>query len=363
MAGEEIKVERALAITTSKDKGEAVRRYLASIDALNRNLKIEVLDDKISIPLTRPLSEEEEKHLLEVCGSYAIEYRDFKVWPKRPKSILEWLSDKLPPHVLASVPRSWDIIGDIAIVEIPDELRGYEKLIAEAILSIHRNIKSVYAKAGAVSGDFRTRPLRLIGGEDKGITLHREYGIKLYVNVKEAYFSPRLSYERFRVASQVNDGEKVLDMFSGVGPFAIQIASRKSAIVYAIELNPKAYECLVKNIELNKLKGKVIPLLGDAKEVVNEKLVGTVDRVIMNLPEKALDFIDCALKSLRGKGVLHIYLFEDEPNPMEKAENRVLSRIEECGWRVLKRLYRGLVKQVAPRRWQVVVDVEVHHSS
>ncbi|MHC1601544.1 MAG: class I SAM-dependent methyltransferase [Candidatus Nezhaarchaeales archaeon] len=355
-------MKKALAVVTEKSRGEAVRRYLASIDALDFDLKIEVVDDRIYIPLSRQLSEEERDHLRRLCD-FIIEEREFKEVPKRPKSIIEWLSDKMPPYLLASVPRSWDIIGDIAIVELPDELLGYEKLIAEAILAVHKNVKTVYAKAGSVSGDFRIRPLKLIGGEDKSITIHREHGAKLYVDVKNVYFSPRLATERKRVASQVRDGEIVLDMFSGVGPFAIQIALSKKTLVYAIELNPVAYKCLLKNIELNRLQDKVIPFLGDAKRVVEEHLMHKVDRIIMNLPERSLDYVDIALKALRGKGILHVYVFEEEPRPMTKAEKRVLDKIGENKWSVLKVPYVGLVKQVAPRRWQVVVDVEVRYSS
>ncbi|RLF05917.1 MAG: tRNA (guanine-N1)-methyltransferase [Thermoprotei archaeon] len=355
-------MRKALAVITTKSRGEAVRRHLASIDALDFNLKIEVINDKICIPLSRQLSEEEEKQLRKLCD-FIIEEREFKEIPKKPKSIIEWLSDKMPPCLLASVPRSWDIIGDIAIVELPDELIEYEKLIAEAILAVHKNVKTVYAKAGAISGDFRIRPLKLIGGEDKSTTIHKEYGAKFFVDVRNVYFSPRLASERKRVASQVCNGEIVLDMFSGVGPFAIQIALNKNVLVYAIELNPIAYDCLIKNIELNKLQDKVIPFLGDARRVIEERLMCKVDRVIMNLPERSLDYVDAALKALRGRGILHVYVFEEEPQPMMKAKRRVLSKVKENRWNVLNVSYVGLVKQVAPRRWQVAVDVEVYCSS
>jgi len=355
-------VRRALALITAKNKGELVRRYLASISALDFDLKIEVVNDEICLPLSRQLSEEEEKQLRKLCD-FTIEEREFREVAKRPKSIVEWLSDKIPPYLLASVPRSWDIIGDIAIIELPDELIEHERLIAEAILAVHRNVKTVYAKAGSISGDFRIRPLKLIGGEDRSITIHKEYGAKFYVDVKNVYFSPRLATERRRVALQVCDGEIVLDMFSGVGPFAIQIALNKNVLVYAIELNPIAYDCLLKNIELNKLQGKIIPFLGDAKKVIEEHLVHKVDRVIMNLPERALDYVDIALRALRGRGVLHVYVFEEEPQPMIRAKERVLSKVEESKCRVLRVSHVGLVKQVAPRRWQVVVDVDVYRSS
>lgn len=350
---------KALAAIVAREKGEEVRRYLALSGALNRDLKIKVLGDKLAIPLSRQLSKREEEELKKICA-VLIEEVDFERTPKKPTSVIEWLSDRLPPHLLASIPRSWDLIGDIAIVELPEELLGYEKLVAEAILAVHKNVRSVYAKAGPISGDFRVRPLKLIGGEDKSVTIHREHGALFYVDVKNVYFSPRLATERKRVARQVSDGEIVLDMFSGVGPFAIHIAKNRNVVVHAIELNSVAYECLKKNIELNKLQGKVIPYLGDAREVVEEHLTCRVDRVVMNLPEKSLDYIDVALKALRGRGILHVYLFEEEPRPVEKAEERVKNKVEEVCGKVVETLFKGLVRQIAPRRWHVVVDCRVN---
>ena len=349
---------KALAVVVPRTRGEEVRRLLASIGVLDHGLRIKTLGDELAIPLSRPLPRDVEERLK--SGYEAVVREEcFEEVPKRPKTVLEWLSDKLPPHLLAVVPRSWDLIGDIAIVEVPDELSGRERLIAEAILAVHKNVKSVYMKAGPVSGDFRVRELKLIGGEDKSVTIHREHGALLYVDVKSVYFSPRLATERRRVAEQVKDGEVVLDMFSGVGPFAIQIALRKRAIVHAIELNPIAYECLKKNIELNKLKDRVIPHLGDAREVVEEGLLNKFDRVIMNLPERSLDFVDVALKALRGSGILHVYMFKEEPKAVERAEEVVRLKVEELGWRVVRVSYSGTVRQVAPRRWQVVIDCEV----
>ncbi|MEM2315697.1 MAG: hypothetical protein QW826_04625, partial [Candidatus Nezhaarchaeales archaeon] len=157
---------KTLAVLVAREKGEAVRRYLASINALSYKLKIKVLNSKLAIPLSRQLLKTEEEDLNKIC-EVEVREEDFEERPSKPKSILEWLSDKMPPHLLASAPRSWDLIGDIAIIDVPDELLGYEKLVAEAILAVHKNVKSVYAKASPISGDFRIRDLRLLGGEDK----------------------------------------------------------------------------------------------------------------------------------------------------------------------------------------------------
>jgi tRNA G37 N-methylase Trm5 len=72
-----------------------------------------------------------------------------------------------------------------------------------------------------------------------------------------------------------------------------------------------------------------------------------------------LDFVDVALKALRGSGILHVYMFKEEPKAVERAEEVVRLKVEELGWRVVRVSYSGTVRQVAPRRWQVVIDCEV----
>ena len=132
------------------------------------------------------------------------------------ENLTQVLENKLPPHLLASLPQALDVIGDMAVLEIPTELAPYEKLIGEAILQTHRNIKTVLAKAGAISGIYRVRELAFLAGEEKTRTVHREFGCQYHVDVAKAYFSPRLSHEHERVASLVTSGEVVVGLFAGV---------------------------------------------------------------------------------------------------------------------------------------------------
>jgi tRNA (guanine37-N1)-methyltransferase len=125
------------------------------------------------------------------------------------------------------------------------------------------------------------------------------------VDPRKAYFNPRLSNERRRIASLVRDGEVIVDMFSGVGPFAIMIAKlSRPNLVYAIDLNPEAIRLMRENVELNKVQG-VVPLEGDARQWVFD--LPCADRVIMNLPHSAIDFFADALTRLKLGGVMHLY--------------------------------------------------------
>jgi len=174
----------------------------------------------------------------------------------------------------------------------------------------------------------------------------------------KVYFSPRLSQEHRRIAQQVKDRELIVDMFAGVGPFAIQIAkTHKTVTVYAIDLNPDAINFLNKNVSVNNVEGKVIPVLGDARTVIEERLTDVANRVIMNLPERAVEFIDSACKSLKADGgIIHYYSFESEPNVLEKATEKLTEAVIDSNRRVERILSSRLVRPVAPHEWQIGID-------
>lgn len=188
---------------------------------------------------------------------------------------------------------SFDVIGDIAIVDIPEELHDKREEIARALLT-RKPIRTVLEKSSHVQGEFRTREFEYVMGEQKSETIHREYGLKLKVDVNAVYFNPRLATERLRIAQKVEPGEVVADMFCGVGPFSLLISRLSEAEkIYAVDINPRAIELLKENIALNKIRN-VVPILGDAREEIPK--IGRSHRIIMNLPQKAFEFLPEALK-------------------------------------------------------------------
>ena len=163
---------------------------------------------------------------------------------------------------LTQVPGAYELIGDIAIIDQHEENAPE---IAKVLLQ-HKNIKTIFQATSAVCGEYRTRELLFIAGVKKTETIYRENGCRYLLDVTQVYFTPRLSTERIRIADQVKNGDKVVDMFAGIGPFSILIAKRfPEAHVIAVDKNPVAIKYLRENARLNKVKNIEIRE-GDAKE-------------------------------------------------------------------------------------------------
>lgn len=344
-----------------KIQGQKTLALAGKLGLRDKELEIQKDDFFICVPLVRPLTEKEIGLFKEEAVEFQLETRVFVEWKQQEKTLVDVLEDKLEPNLLASLPRALDVVGDIAIIEVPTELKPHEKLIGEAILETHRNVKTVLAKAGAVSGTFRVREFDVIAGEPRTQTVHKEFGCQYHVDVAKAYFSPRLSHEHQRVTSLVQKGEVVVDLFAGVGPFSILIAKNTDAVkVYAVDINPDAFELLKKNILLNRVQNHVVPILGDARQVVHDRFSGIADRVIMNLPESAIEFVDVACAALKPVGgVVHFYGFLRLPDSVDAMKLRFAETVEKSGRKVEQFLSVRAVRETAPYQQQVVLDARV----
>ncbi len=184
-------------------------------------------------------------------------------------NLKEALQSKLSEEELKHLRTGFDVVGSIAIIEIPKELVKKEKLIAQTLLELNNSIKTVAKKVGIHTGEFRTQKLKILAGEKTKEAEYKESGCVFKLDAEKCYFSPRLSHERLRIASQVKKGENILVMFSGVGPYPIVLAKNSPAHqIIGVELNPTAHKYAVENVKLNKSLKKVSIYNGDVKRIV-----------------------------------------------------------------------------------------------
>ncbi len=348
-------------IKVDKAYGERTIAITKKTGLFNSNLRIHHENGYLCIPLNEKPQKTDLEELKTNLASFEVLRREFLERVEHQPAFIELLSDKVPPHLFASLPRSLDIVGDIAVVEIPPELQEHKGIVGQAILAANKPIVTVLAKAGAVGGDYRLRDFETIAGINKTKTIHREHECVFHVDLAKAYFSTRLSYEHNRVASLVEDGETVLDMFAGVGPFSVLIAKKhKDVHVYATEVNPEAFRLLKINIRVNRVAASVEPVLGDVREVARERLPAVVDRVVMNLPEKAIEYVDVACNAIKPEGgIMHYYEFSSSSNPLESAENRLTEAVRQTSRKVEEIMGSRIVRGVAPFRWQLAVDAVI----
>jgi len=377
----------SLYLKTSKKRAEDIRQRLFKLGIFDVSRVVIREKDFVYFPVLKKSS---------LRGGVFVGRRSAKVEVK-PRSLRESLKGRLSPGELNLLPSAFDVVGDIAVLDIPKELSRRRKIIAESLLESFRNIKVVVAKTRPVSGDFRVRGVEVIAGESRTTTTHKEHGCLYRLDVASAYFSPRLGGERMRVAEKVKPGECVLVLFAGVGPYAVLIAKKRNPVeVVAVELNPIAVEFMRENVRINKVVVKVVE--GDVRTVVpkfvqspscqgfpsgtvfgleysknfgkqeteNRKPVKTenrdvvpnlakFDRIIMPLPKDAGDFLDTALPALSKNGVVHFYDFAGSTKESEKKVKKICKKL---GYKV-RMLESVLCGSYAPGLHRVCVDFKV----
>ena len=293
-------------VRVHRSQGEELRQRLLSEGILDQGLKPRLEGDDLLLPVTRAGAER-------TC---------FEVREPVPR---------LPRH---------ELIGGIAIMMEEDpEAAG-------KLLRLRPGLHTVLYPESDVEGEFRTRRFAVLAGRSTTATTCREFGNRYEIDLSLAYFSARLATERQRVLSLIEQGERVVDMFAGVGPFAITL-SRRADLVVAVDINPGAVRLMQKNIALNRAR-TVLPFLADA-EILPDLMERTFDRVIMNHPFGALSFLPSAFGLCRPGGAIHCYLVESE-------EGQALAEIRRFPVRGVRERY---IRSYAPGRWHAVYDIIV----
>ena len=276
-------------IRVPKSEGNPVRIRLKEEGILNFDARIKADGDCLLMPI-----------LSESFGDYEVIDADLEVLEHKETDYRKFL----PEDIRDILPNSYDNIGDVTVVKLVDELLPLRHEIGEAMMKVSSSTRAVFLDRG-VKGELRIRDLELIAGSGGSETRHRESGVTIMTDPAKVYYNPRLATERERVASLVKDGEIIIDMFAGVAPFPLTICKcARPKIVYAMDLNHDAVEYMKVNIKLNRFDN-IVPMEGDARELI--KTLPDADRVIMNLPQIAQEFLPDALAKTKKGGTVHMH--------------------------------------------------------
>ncbi|MEF8880073.1 MAG: class I SAM-dependent methyltransferase family protein [Candidatus Thermoplasmatota archaeon] len=336
--------EKSLAVKTTPKKAENTLQKLKNRKLLRTDLKVKKDKKHVYFPIQKKPT----------TTDFNIVTSKFEKLPEKK----QYYKDKIniPEEQKKLLPTSYDIIGKIILVKIPDELQQHKKEIGKALLKSHKNVETVYISK-PVEGELRTRNVEIIAGENKTETIHVEHGVKIKLDIEKTYFSPRLANERKHVARQVKTDETIVDMFTGVAPFPLVINHYSNPKkTYGIDKNPLAVKYANFNIKINKFKDKIKIFHGDA-ENINEILPSNVeaDRVIMNLPFSSYKFLPAALKIMHKKCIFHYYEMIKEGN-IDKRINLIKKTAKKNNVYIENIDFRE-IKSYSPREFYIGFDI------
>ncbi|MCU4753046.1 class I SAM-dependent methyltransferase family protein [Halobacteria archaeon AArc-curdl1] len=287
-------------------KGEATRSRLADADLIDDEYEITVEDGWLYIPVV------DEKAAATALESASDRDHDIVTFDPPARH-----TQTTPEDVLGWEP-SYERLGEAALLEEDDDERAAE--IARAIVESDLPLETVLNKASKIKGETRIRDWDVLEGEGTTV-VHREYGCTFELDLAAMYFSPRLATERHRVAEQVEPGERAFDMFAGVGPFVIPLAKRGAECV-GVDINEAAIEYLERNATTNGVADHVTTHCADVREIAPE-YEGWADRIVMNLPHSADEFLESAVTIAGDRCTLHYYDIQHEDDPFGPGEHAI----------------------------------------
>ncbi|MEM2954703.1 MAG: class I SAM-dependent methyltransferase family protein [Candidatus Nanoarchaeia archaeon] len=341
-------------LRVKKELGESAKRFLLEKKYLALNYAIGKSAQRyLLLPLVENAPEED---ILKNFEGKILE-RNLQELPIKSKNLKNLLIGIIPNEFIDKIIKSYDVVGDICILDIPEELEKFELTIAHTIKRNFPNIKVVAKKTGKRTEIERVQPLKIITGENRLITTYKEHGVLMKVDLEKVYFSPRASGERLRIAKLVKPFEKILVMFSGVCPYALVIAKfQPNCKIWAIDINPEAHKLALENVRLNRVGHIITPLLGDVKEIV-PKIGELFDRIIMPFPEKAWDFLPLALKYAAPSATIHFIVFVEE-NKLEETINKIKEMVRASNRNLLSLSWR-IFGSYAPKINRYVFDIKI----
>jgi tRNA wybutosine-synthesizing protein 2 len=255
-----------------------------------------------------------------------------------------------------AMPSGYQRLGRVLLLRLPESLRPHFRTIGEAWCR-ELGVEAVLRYRAEVSGELRVPSVETIVGE-RTETEVREHGVRYRFDAAAVLFARGNRTERARIGRLVRPGETVVDLFAGIGYFALPAAVHGHArTVHAVELNPVSYRYLVENARLNGVEALVRPVLGDNRTV--DLPMAGADRVLLGLLPSSLPWVGRAVDLLRPDGgTVHVHLVEGTRAGLPGAEARVLEQFGRAGATVESVATRE-VKPYGPGRRHVVIDARV----
>jgi tRNA (guanine37-N1)-methyltransferase len=344
-------------LLVNKINAEHAKKLLTKNNYMDVTRKSLHIDNMVGFPIINV----KNNNIKKLFGKAKI---NFKIKEKKKYSIInKKLSFKDAFIKEPDINKSYDLLGNIAVIGIKNFIinnkKTKEKVLkaANVLMKFHPNIKTVVAKVSAISGKYRTRKFKYITGKKTYIAEYKENNCIFKFDIRKSFFSNRLSYERSRIIKNVNDNDNVMVMFAGVGPFSIEIAkAHPSSKVVSIELNKYAFNDMIKNIKINKVKN-VIPVFGDVKKV-SKNYKDFANKIIMPLPKDSINFLDDAFIVAKNNAIITLYTFGPKETVLDNTKKIIEHHAKRNNY-VVEFIFDRIVKPYSRFENEIVIDYKI----
>ena len=329
-------------------RAEDQRRELHRRGLVDRTVRMGKRGDLVLIPVVR-----EPPAGLLTQGAHLEELEGLSPRPRARNPSAE-LRERLQRYrvPLELAPTKWERFEDVIVVRLSEAAREHREAIGAAFAET-LDARCVVEDLSGIHGVLRTPEVQVIWGRGMEV-VHLEGGVRYMFDVAKIMFSSGNLPERTSIAAKVPEGAVVVDLFAGIGYFALPIAMHsRAARVFACELNPVAYHYLLENIRLNRTSN-LVPLFGDCRKTAPR---GVADVVVMG-HFAAADYLDVAFRSLRGAGLLVYH----ELCPKEQYPRTPVAHLTEAAlaqWYDVESVTSRIVKSYAPGIVHAVVEAHV----
>jgi len=343
----------SLGVKLPLSQAEEARLHLMKAQVLHVDKKI-IRDTKY---VYFPIANREK--IEEILTNFDFQILEINFPDKKKKlNISNILKSEFPEEPWEEISLKFDQIGSICLLRLDPErtTKKFRKRTGQLIIKTHPRITTSVNKLDITTGIERIYPIEHLSGVKNYKSWHREYGVYIKVDLEKAYFNPRLAEEHRRLSLEIKKGERVLDLFTGVGPFALHCAIAIECQVFAVDINPYAITCLKESIQRNKLIGEIIPIIGDSSNIF--KLDNSYNRIIINLPGKSIDYLELAVNLVKKNGFIVFYQFIDKvKSPIQFMESLIEEKLKNNQIYKIQDIQVG--REVSPSKVQMNVIIQI----